>query len=166
MQKNTYLVFMGIFIAICLSLSGGVWWSLGELESVREEYDLLENERASSVSMMQSMQNKNLDLTEITGLNIDNSGSAKDAVEFYSYVIQAIEKNNIELLSRNSDNNNDGILYLNVQGSYASFAHLIADWRDMPFAVRINSLKLRRSASSPENSISANIVLEAITEGN
>ena len=157
---------MGLFFVMCLSISGGVWWSLHELEVLREEYDILEGERVSSVSMMESMQNKHLDLTEITGLNIDNAGSAHDAVEFYSHVRQAIENNNIELISMNSDSNNDGILNLQIQGSYYSFAHLLADWRVMPFASRINSLKIKRDASSPTSLISAQIVLEAMMEKN
>ena len=166
MNKNTYLIFMGLFFVLCFSLSGGVWWSLRELEALREEYDMLESERTSSIAMMSAMQNKHLDLTEITGLNIDNAGSAHDAVELYSHVRQAIENNNIELISMNSDNNNDGILNLQLQGSYYSFAHLLAEWRVMPFASRINSLKLKRNAASPDRLISAQIVLEAMMEEN
>lgn len=166
MHKNTYLIFMALFFALCFSLIGGVWWSLNELEAMREEYDLLENERSTSVSMMESMQNRNIDLTEITGLNLDNAGSAKDAVEFYSHVRQAIENNNVELVSMNSDSNNDGILSLQVQGTYSSLAHLLADWRNMPFASRINSLKLKREASAPSNFVSVQVVLEAMMEEN
>lgn len=164
MNKNTYLIFMGLFFVFCLSLSGGVWWSIHELELMREEYDMLENERTSSVAMMETMQDKHLDLTEITGLNIDNAGTAQDAVDFYSHVRQAIENNNMELISMNSDSDNDGILNLQIQGSYYSFAHLLADWRVMPFASRINSLKLKRDANSPNRMISAQIVLEAMME--
>ena len=166
MNKNTYLIFMGLFFALCFSLSGGVWWSIRELSNLREEYDMLENERATSARMMESMQNRNLDLTEITGLNIDNAGSAHDAVEFYSYVRQAIENNKVELISMNSNSNNDGILSLQLQGSYYALAHLFADWRVMPFAARINSLKLKRDSSSPTSLVSAQVVLEALMEGN
>ena len=137
---------------------------MSELQALREEYDILEDERTTSVRMMETMQNRNLDLTEITGLNIDNAGSAHDAVELYSHVRQAIENNNIELISMNSDSNNDGILSLQIRGSYYSLAHLLADWRVMPFASRINSLKLKRDSSSPTNFVSAQIVLEAMME--
>ena len=164
MKKNTYLIFMGLFFLLLISMSGGVWWSLHELEILREEYDLLENERLTSEAMMNTMQNRHLDLTEITGLNIDNAGSAHDAVELYSHVRQAIENNNIELISMNSDSNNDGILNLQLQGNYYAFAHLLADWRLMPFASRITSLKLKRDANSPTSLISAQVVLEAIME--
>ena len=52
MHKNTYFIFIGIFFVLCFALSAGVWWSISELETMREEYDLLEHERTSSVSMM------------------------------------------------------------------------------------------------------------------
>ena len=148
-----------------MCLIGGVWWSLSELRTYREEYDLLEEERSTSQRMMQSMQDKNLDLSQVTGLNIDNSGSAKDAVEFYSYVRAAIEKNNVDLLSMNSDANRDNFLSLHVQGSYYALAHMFADWRVMPFAARINSIKIRRDSSSPTSKVDAQIVLEAMMEG-
>lgn len=165
MNRNIYLMLVAGFFGLCLCLIGGVWWSLSELRTYREEYDLLEEERSTSQRMMQSMQDKNLDLSQVTGLNIDNSGSAKDAVEFYSYVRAAIEKNNVDLLSMNSDANRDNFLSLHVQGSYYSLAHMFADWRVMPFAARINSIKIRRDSSSPTSKVDAQIVLEAMMEG-
>ena len=164
MKKNIYLILMALFFVFCFSLSGGVWLSIKELEALREEYDMLESERASSVIMMETMQNKNLDLTEITGLNIDNAGSAHDAMEFYSHVREAVENNNLELVSLNAANNNDGILSLQVTGNYYAFAHMLADFRKMPFASRISSLKLKRDAISPGSNISAQIILEAMME--
>ena len=165
MNRNIYLMLVAGFFGLCLCLIGGVWWSLSELRTYREEYDLLEEERSTSQRMMQSMQDKNLDLSQVTGLNIDNSGSAKDAVEFYSYVRAAIEKNNVDLLSMNSDANRDNFLSLHVQGSYYALAHMFADWRVMPFAARINSIKIRRDSSSPTSKVDAQIVLEAMMEG-
>ena len=165
MNRNIYLMLVAGFFGLCLCLIGGVWWSLRELSTYREEYDLLEQERATSQQMMQSMQNKNLDLAQVTGLNIDNAGFAKDAVEFYSHVRAAIEKNKVELLSMNSDANRDNLLSLHVQGSYYALAHMMADWRVMPFAARINSLKIKRDSNSPTSKVDAQIVLEAMMEG-
>ena len=164
MNKNTYLIFVGIFFALCLSLVGGVWWSLHELSNLREEYDILSSERENSSNLMASMQDRHVNLTELTELNIENSGSARDAVEFYSTVRQAIENNKVELISMNSDSNNDAILSLQVQGSYYALAHMFADWRVMPFASRVNSLNLKRNPASPSELVSAQIVLEAILE--
>ena len=165
MNRNIYLILTAGFFALCLCLIGGVWWSLRELKSHREEYDLLVQERSASQKMMLSMQNKNLDLAQITGLNIDNAGYAKDAVEFYSNVRIAIEKNQVELLSMNSDANKDNLLSLHVQGNYYALVHMFADWRGMPFAARINSIKIKRDPSSPTSKVDAEIILEAMMEG-
>ncbi|MBQ7544384.1 MAG: hypothetical protein IJT02_05515 [Synergistaceae bacterium] len=165
MGKNIYLVFVAGFFALCLSVVGAVWWSVNELRAFREEYDLLEQERASSERMMQNMQHKNVDLTQVTGLNIDNAGLAHDAVEFYSAVREALENNNVELLSMNSEANSENILSLHLQGNYYSVARAFAQWRTMPFAARINSLKIKRDTTSPTNRIDAEVVLEAMMEG-
>ncbi len=165
MNKSIYLILIAGFFGLCLCLVGGVWWSVHELRTYREEYDLLEEERATSQKMMQSMQDKNFDLSQVTGLNIDNAGYAKDAVEFYSHVRTAIEKNKVELISMNSDANRDNLLSLHVQGSYYALAHMFADWRVMPFAARINSIRIKRDSSSPTNKVDAEIVLEAMMEG-
>lgn len=166
MNKNIYLVFIALFFAFCLALIGGVWWSINELKNYREEYDLLEQERSSSQKMMANMQSKNLDLSQITGLNIDNAGVAHDAVEFYSYVRQAIEDNEVELISMNSGSNQDSILTLQLQGTYYSLAKTFAQWRLMPFASRVNSLKIKRDPSSPTSLITAQLTLEAMMEEN
>ena len=115
--------------------------------------------------MMQNMQHKNVDLTQVTGLNIDNAGLAHDAVEFYSAVREALENNNVELLSMNSEANSENILSLHLQGNYYSVARAFAQWRTMPFAARINSLKIKRDTTSPTNRIDAEVVLEAMMEG-
>ena len=165
MHKNLYIVFLALFFAFCLLLIGGVWWSLHELKAYREEYDLLESERSSSAKMMAQMENRNLDLAQVTGLNIDNAGTARDAVEFYAYVRQAIEDNQLELTSLRSDPNSENILTLQLQGSYYALAHVFADWRVMPFASRIHSLRIVRDNTSPTNFVVADVVLEALMEG-
>ena len=149
----------------CLLLTGAVWWSVSELKTFREEYDLLEQERESSQRLMQSMQTKNVDLAQVTGLNIDNAGFARDAVEFYAAVREALENNNVELLSMNSEANSENILSIHVQGNYYALARTFAQWRVLPFASRINSLKITRDTNSPTSRVDAKIILEAMMEG-
>ena len=148
----------------CFAVIGFVWWSVRELRNYREEYDLLEQERETSELMMRNMQNKNIDLTQVTGLNIDNAGSARDAVEFYAKVREALEDNNVEILSMNSDANHDNILSLHLQGNYYALARTFAQWRVMPFASRVNSLKIKRDTASPTALVNAEVVLEALME--
>ena len=164
MSKNIYVILTTVFFTICLAMIGGVWWSISELKAYREEYDMLEEERATSQRTMDSMQSKNVDLEQITGLNIDNAGFAQDAVEFYSQVRRAIEKNGVELLSMNAGGNNESVLSLQLQGSYYALARTFAEWRVMPFASRINSLKIKRSANSPSAMINAQVTIEAMME--
>lgn len=164
MHKKIYIVFIALFFVFCFSLIGGVWWSLAELKAYREEYDLLEGERISSEKMMANMENKNIDLSQVTGLNIDNSGNARDAVEFYAYVRQVVEDNDIELVSMQSDPNTENLLSLQLQGSYYAIIHVFADWRLMPFASRINSLNIKRDTESPTSFVDAQVVLEALME--
>ena len=164
MSKNIYLIFTAAFFALCLAVIGGVWWSIRELRAYREEYDMLEEERAVSQRTMDNMQSKNVDLEQITGLNIDNAGFAQDSVEFYSQVRRAIENNHVELLSMNAGGNNENILSLSLQGSYYAIARTLAEWRVMPFASRINSLKIKRDSKSPTDRISAQVTLEAMME--
>lgn len=164
MHKHVYLIFIALFFAFCLALIGGVYWSLRELRAYREEYDLLEGERSSSEKMMSNMESRNIDLAQVTGLNIDNAGNARDAVEFYAYVRQAVEDNGIELISMKSDPNSENILTLQLQGSYYALAHVFADWRLMPFASRIHSLRINRDNNSPTAFVDAQVVLEALME--
>ena len=164
MSKNIYLILTAAFFTLCLAVIGGVWWSMQELKAYREEYDMLEEERATSQRTMDSMQSKNVDLEQITGLNIDNAGFAQDSVEFYSKVRQAVEKNNVELISMNASGNNENILSLQLQGSYYDLARTFAEWRVMPFASRINSLKIKRNPNSPTAMINAQVTLEAMME--
>ena len=162
MSKNIYLIFTAAFFALCFAVIGGVWWSMQELRAYREEYDMLEEERAASQRTMDNMQSKNVDLEQITGLNIDNAGFAQDSVEFYSQVRRAIENNGVELVSMNSGGNNESVLSLQLEGSYYAIAHTLGEWRVMPFASRINSLKIKRDTKSPADRISVQVTLEAM----
>ena len=158
-------MFLGMFIAFCLALIGGVWWSIRELRAYREEYDLLAEESANASKIMATMQSRNLSLTEVAGLNLDHAGAAADTVEFSSHVQKAVENNSLNIISMNSDQQNSSLLNLNIQGNYYSLAHLFADFRMMPFASRITSLKIHRDQSNPVDFVDAEIIIEAILSG-
>ncbi len=165
MGKNIYLAFLAMFIAFCMALIGGVWWSMKELRAYREEYDMLSEESANASRIMASMQSRNLSLTEVAGLNVENAGAASDTVEFSSHVQNAIETNNLNIISLNSDQQKPNQINLNIQGNYYSLAQLFADFRMMPFASRITSLKIHRDQANPIDFVDAEIVIEAILSG-
>ncbi len=158
-DNRLFLLFTGIFIALCLALAFGVWYSVHELYTYREEFDTLENERANYESLMANMQEKNRNLVEITGLRIENTDTANDIVEFYSQVRKAIDDNEVNLLQMNTG---DNILTLQLQGNYYAIAKVFADWRMLPFASRINSLRIKRDQSRPDYFVNADVVLEAM----
>lgn len=165
MNNKIALIFTGLFILLCLLLSAGVGFSLHELRAYREEYDLLDSERNNYTGTINRLQQKNKTLTEINSLNIANTGTAQDALAFYSEVRQCAENNSMNILSMASnqgENGGDGnILTLKVEGNYYSLAKMIADWRKIPFASRVNSLVVRRDAVAPTEFVEADIEIEA-----
>ena len=164
MSKNLYLVFTGILIALCLCLCFGVWWSLSELSTYRTEYDALESDRNNSNELMAQLRLRNTSLNQINRLNLQNAGAASDFVEFFTQVRQAADTYKVGIISM-TQGNSENILQLQLQGNYYSLAHVFAKWRTMPFASRMTSLKIRRSTSSPESLVEADVVLEAMRSG-
>ena len=165
-NDNKYLIFFGIFVALCAAVAFGVWYSLLLLGEAREEYDMLSSERANFSSTMEALRAKNRALKKINELSFNQSEKASDSVEFYMSVRRAIDDNKMNMLSMSSSQesnseNPNSTLTIKIKGEYYSLAHLFADWRKMPFASRIKSLKIVRDRYSPEDSVEADIVLEA-----
>lgn len=161
MDKKLYLVFVGLLVAVCLALCGAVGWSLGELKTYREEYDALESDRNNSNELMAQLRLRNRSLTQINRLNLENAGSVSDFVEFFTQVRQAADSYNVNIVSM-TQGSAENILNLQLQGNYYSIAHVFAKWRNMPFASRMTSLKIRRANSSPESQVEAEVILEAM----
>lgn len=159
--SNSYTLHIILFFILCAALCSGVWYGLHTLESYREEYDFIVNERDNFSSIMDGLRNKNKTLKNINRLNsnFNEVGTALDGVEFYSHVRNLIETNAINMLSMSTNDNN--ILTLKLQGNYYSFVHLLADWRTMPFASRVTSLRIARDAQNPDDFIEADVTLEA-----
>ena len=157
------MVFAGIFFTSCLSLMFAVWYSIHVLYDYRTEYETLEAERNNFTGMIQNLENRNKALQKIAGLDINRTGTASDSVSFYSQVRYAIENSGMNLLSMQSGQNEQDLkLTLSLQGNYYSFAHLLAQWRSMPVAARILSLRFRRDAQAPEDFIDADITIEGM----
>ncbi len=161
MKKNLYLVFTGVLIVICLALCAGVWWSIGQLKTYREEYEALESDRKNSNELMAQLRLRNNSLNQINRLNIENASAATDFVEVFSQVRQAADSYKVNIVSM-TQGSSENILHMQLQGNYYSLAHVFAKWRTMPFASRMTSLKIRRAASSPESQVEADVILEAM----
>lgn len=166
MERNYSLLFAGLFITICLALCGGIWYSMNELAAYREEYDFLKDEQKNFASNMASLQERNRILNEINNLQLDDTDTTSDTMEFYSEVNQIVENNRMNMLSMSSNQNQGegskgNILTLKLQGSYYSLAHMFADLRQMPFALRINDLRIVRDQSNPEYFVDVDLTIEA-----
>ena len=159
MENKSYFLQITFFFVLCAALCGGVWFGLEMLSDYREEYDLIVDERENFSTIMDSLRAKNQTLQDISKLNFSNVGTASDSVEFYSQVRKLIEENSMNMLSMSANENN--VLTLKLQGNYYSLVHLFADWREMPFASRITSLRITRDSTAPDDFVEADLTLEA-----
>ena len=159
MGNKSYVLQISIFIILCLSLCAGVWYGLRTLNEYREEYDMILDERDNFELIMEGLRTKNKTLQQINKINLSSAKAASDSVEFYSQVRKLIEENSMNMLSMSTNNNN--ILTLRLQGNYYSLVHLFADWREMPFASRVTSLRINRDSAYPEDFVDADLTLEA-----
>ena len=145
----------GLCIIICVV----TWYPVSMLNSLREEYDSLENERIDLVMTVENFEVVQENLRKIEASTPKNIRPVADIVEFYAYVRQAAENNNIEIISTRQ---NPSSVSMNVRGGYYSLMHLIADWRSMPAAGKITSIKIQRDKDAPAYLVTADITLAAL----
>ena len=91
MNRNSYVVFAGLFLGICVILCVGIWYSITELRACREEYDQLDSERHNNSGMITNLETRNAALSRITRLSINNAVLVPDAVAFFSMVRTIME---------------------------------------------------------------------------
>lgn len=157
------MLFAAMFFALCLALMSAVWYSIHILYDYRVEFETLEAERSNYVGVIQNLEERNRTLAQIARLNINSTGTASDTVAFFSQIRMAIENSGMNLLSMSSGQNEKDLrLSLSLQGTYYSLAHMLAEWRVMPYASRILSLKFKRDPQAPENFIDAEITIEGM----
>lgn len=169
MNKNYNFTFAGVFLLLCLLLSGGIWYSIVELQTWREEYDLLDSERHNNSGIISNLEARNNTLTRITNLHINSATLAHDSVTFFSMVRQVMERHNISLLyitSSGEDNsgNKDNVLQIKIDGKYYDMAGMLADLRNLPVPSKITRLNLKRNHNLPEELVEADMTIEVLTE--
>lgn len=169
MNKNYNFTFAGVFLLLCLLLCGGIWYSIVELQTWREEYDLLDSERHNNSGIISNLEARNNTLTRITNLHINSATLAHDSVTFFSMVRQVMERHNISLLyitSSGEDNsgNKDNVLQIKIDGKYYDMAGMLADLRNLPVPSKITRLNLKRNHNLPEELVEADMTIEVLTE--
>ena len=167
MEKNYNMLLTGAFISICLTFVAGIWYFMNELAACREEYDFLKDEQKNFASGFAPLQERNKILHEINDFQFDDIETVSDTMEFYSKISEVIENNNLNMLSMSSNQNENSkgnILTLKLQGSYYSLAYMLAELRKIPFALRINELKIMRNQSNPEYFVDVDMTVEALMD--
>ena len=169
MNKNSYVIFAGLFLGICILLCAGIWYSITELHACREEYDQLDAERYNNTGMITNLETRNAVLSRITGLSINNAVLVPDAVAFFSMVRSIMERHNISLLymttsGQDDSGKKDNVLQIKIDGGYYDMVGMFADLRGLSVPSKITRLSLKRNHDLPEELVEADITLEVLTE--
>ncbi|MBQ3585692.1 MAG: hypothetical protein IJQ08_10645 [Synergistaceae bacterium] len=146
-----------------------IWFFLGELYTLREEYDMLNSNNQSSSGIIANLEARNNSLLRITSLRINSSQTTTDAVAFYSMIRPSIENNNISLLNmitsgQDNDGRKDNILQMKLDGDYYAITRMLAEWRNLPVPSKITRLDLKRNHNLPEELVEIDVTVEVMTE--
>ena len=168
-MNKKYLIFTGIFIAVCAVICFAVQYSLSLLYPLREEYEQLSSGNHTSSGIISNLEARNANLSRITGLRINSAQTITDAIAFYSMISQTIEANNISLLymttsGQDNSGKKDNILQLKLSGGYYAMAKMFAEWRNLPVPSKITRLELKRNHTLPEELVEADLTLQVMTE--
>ncbi len=162
MQKNSYLILAGIFAGLCFALCAGIWFSLNELHSYREEYDRLDSEQKNSSNMIASLKARNSSLSRVVNLSVN-------AVVFYGMIKTMLDGHKISVLSmtasgQDNSGKKDNILNLKLYAEYYQLMAMLADLKNLNVASKITSLRIVRNHNLPEELIDVDLQLEVMTE--
>ena len=169
MQKNSYLILAGIFAGLCFALCVGIWFSLNELHSYREEYDRLDSEQKNSSNMIASLKARNSSLSRVVNLSVNHAKPVPDAVVFYGMIKTILDGHKISVLSmtasgQDNSGKKDNILNLKLYAEYYQLMAMLADLKNLNVASKVTSLHIVRNHNLPEELIDVDLRLEVMTE--
>lgn len=160
-QKSLFILAGGLAL-LCILICVVTWYPVRMLENLREEYDTLESDRQNLAITVENFSIVKENLERLAIASPKNINPVSDIVEFYAYVRQAAENNDINIISTKQNQNS---ISMNLRGGYYSLMHLIADWRTMPAAAKITSIRIHRDKDAPSLFVTADITLAALIEG-
>jgi Tfp pilus assembly protein PilO len=164
-NKVTILGFL--FFLFCVGLMGGIYVLNGQLETLQAEYDDLEQRRVNLEQDTQVLMDQKRVFTKaFDNLKNYKINVASEDMGFYAEVQQAVQKNEINILStRQQGETKEGrsSISLTLKGDYYSFMRVLSDWRNLPITVRVANLTVTAS-KTPETrgEIQADVLVEAI----
>lgn len=168
MQKNSYLVLAGIFAGLYFVLCVGIWFSLNELYSYREEYDRLDSEQKNNSNQIASLQARNQSLSRVVNLSVNHAKPVSDAVAFYGMIKMILDGHKISVLSmtasgQDNSGKKDNVLNLKLFAEYYQLMAMLADLRNLNVASKVTSLRIVRNHNLPEELIDVDLRLEVMT---
>jgi hypothetical protein len=156
-----------LFLLFCAMLIGGVYFLNGQVVTLQEEYDELEQRKVNLEQDTDNLSKQKKIFTDafrtLEGFSIN---VASDDMAFYSAVQQTVQTTGINILSTRQQGvrqDGRGTIALVLRGDYYSFMHVLAAWRALPITVRVESLTVTAS-KTPETrgEIQADVSIEAI----
>lgn len=177
MKDNKATILVLVFSIVCLALLGGIYFLNERLKALQEEYNELEQRRVNLkdatdtlIAQKKAFEDAFKELEEYR-VNV-----APDEMAFYSDVQQAVQSNDVSILStRQQPVNQDRIcsIAMTLQGDYYNLTRVLAAWRNLRTTVRVASFTVRsrepsrnRNQEQPEPTgrVEADVTVEAVIE--
>ena len=168
-MNRKYIMYTGLFICFCALLCAAMWFPLGELYELREEYETLNSSNQGSSAIIENLEARNNSLSQIAKLRINSAQTIPDAVAFFSMIRPMIENNNISLLNmttsgQNNNGKKDNILQMKLDGDYYAITRMLAEWRNLPVPSKITRLDLKRNHNLPSELVEIDVIIQVMTE--
>jgi hypothetical protein len=172
-DKKATLLAVSFFL-FCAALIGGIYFLDAKLVELQKEYDDLEQRK---VDLNQTtrflMDRKTVFSDAFAVLETYKINAAPSNVRFYEDVQQAVQGQNLNLLSTRELGNAPGgrsAMALSVRGDYYSFMQVLADWRNTFTTMRLSAFSVEAPSASDSSGaargeIEAAVTLEAIVSG-
>ena len=153
MQKSN-LILIILFSAVIL-IRYGIFYAVSNLREVRAEHKNLNLERSSVQASINSLIEQNVQLKNL--ISADKFQENPGHVEIFSYVQNIMQNNNLNIISSGQENL---VMTFKISGNYYAFINMLANLRNMPYAVKINNLRIRKNEISPADLVDVNITFE------
>ena len=150
MKDNKATILVLLFSVLCLALVGGVYFLGDKLKTLQKEYNDLEQRRVNLKDATDALiAQKKVFEDAFRELENYHVNVAANEMAFYSGVQQAVQDNDVEILSTRQQGVNKerlSTIALTLRGDYYNVAQVLAAWRNLPMTVRVASLTVRRNA--------------------
>jgi len=167
-MNDSKLTYVGVgFLALCLTIAGGVYFLDKHLRDLRRQYDNLERKRATLEQDRDSLREQ-ITIFKNAFLSLEdyNVQAAANDMDFYGQVQQKVQENSdVDIITQRQNGVRDGrsSISLTLRGDYYSFMKILAGWRNLPISVSVSQFSMTAPRDSQVlGEIQADVVVEAI----